>query len=698
MRSIYGILFFILIFSHYSCEFLEESGPPIDGATFSWEGQQLSIIYDGRTVFEGTTNLSKEQVRMNTITDKKGKVLSQIISLTSKGPDPLVLEGMAYGSSQAFPCEADRPVYKRDLVRHSYGLSHSLRNDGIYDRQSDWVFSIDFPAQVIIEPLEEQQDSVRFQMSISGHQVGLRFRPRYFQQHRGLTYFEPWNDGDVWNTPITGWCSWYAYFQDVTEQNIRDVADVLEETLVPFGLEYLQIDDGYQQEPAGLPETWNIPNEKFPSGMDGISQYISERGLKPGIWTYTSFHQADFAHEHPEYFVTDVQGNPVFGRWVGYVLDGSNPSTLDSIIKPIYTNFVEMGWKYFKVDALRHLRYEGYNSYSDFYKKKNLNHVSVYRDFVQSIRDAIGPDYFMMGCWGPRPELVGMIDGCRIGGDGYGYACLTQFNSFNNIIWLNDPDHIELTKEEAFRSSMITSLTGSLFMVTDIPEVYRSKRIEPAKRSIPVLFTRPGQLYDVDPSRTLNLERVNAEVSGDRQRPFEGSIFSPYNLFLLEINTSYENWMVLGRTEEKEETIFFDDLGLEQEEAYHVYEFWSGTYLGTASEHFEPGPIDPEYHCQLWVIRKKLNRPQIVSTSRHISAGGLELNDVSWNQLQLSGTSESVANDPYALKIYEPGGFVLSSVEVQHADLVSNVKMGNIRTLTFKSPDSAAIHWQLVYE
>ncbi len=680
-----------------SCSFLGDDGPPVEGLDIDWEGQMLSLSYDGQVIFQGRINLPKDQIRVTALTDKKGKTLSQVISFTSTVGEPVMIEGTIYASDQAFPCEADRPVYRRDLVRHSYGPSHSLRNDGVYDRFSDWVFSVDFPAVVVIDPDAEGAGRTGFECTISGRQVGLRFRPRFYQQHRGLAYFEPW-EHELWDQPVNGWCSWFAYFQDVTEENIKEVADVLEETLVPFGLNYLQIDDGYQQVPAGLPETWNIPNEKFPSGMDSLSNYISERGMKPGIWTYTSFRQEDFAFEHPEYFVKDENGDPAFGRWVGYVLDGSNPSALDSIVKPIYTNFVDMGWQYFKVDALRHLRYEGYNSYAGYYTNRNLRPVTVYRDFVMAIREAISRDHFMLGCWGPRPELVGIIDGCRIGGDGYGYACLTQFNSFNNVVWRNDPDHIELSEKEAYRSSMVTALTGSLFMVTDKPEVYRSELIEPARRAIPVLFTRPGQLYDVDPSRTLDLDRVDAEVSGDLQRPFEGSIYSPYNLFLLEVNTPFENWNILGRILEKEEEIFFEDLGLKSGVEYHLYEFWSGRYKGFESDSFAPGPIDPEFNCQAWVIREKLARPQIISTNRHISSGGLELEDVSWEALTLSGRSQVVGNDPYTLVLYEPGSYIINSVFVVNGNLKSNSKRGNIRTITMTAPTSSLIRWEVKYE
>ena len=81
---------------------------------------------------------------------------------------------------------------------------------------------------------------------------------------------------------------------------------------------------------------------------------------------------------------------------------------------------------------------------------------------------------------------MGLVDACRIGDDGFAYAGLAQYNSFNNIVWRNDPDHIELN-EDAYRSTLVTSLTGSLFMLTDKPAVYRTPAVEPAKRTVPVL-------------------------------------------------------------------------------------------------------------------------------------------------------------------------------------------------------------------
>jgi alpha-galactosidase len=76
---------------------------------------------------------------------------------------------------------------------------------------------------------------------------------------------------------VAGWTSWYAYFDKVTEQDIHRTAEVMAETLLPFGYTYLQIDDGYQRLPIGLPGNWLNANEKFPSGLADLRRVISAR-------------------------------------------------------------------------------------------------------------------------------------------------------------------------------------------------------------------------------------------------------------------------------------------------------------------------------------------------------------------------------------------------------------------------------------
>ena len=127
-------------------------------------------------------------------------------------------------------------------------------NQAVYDRRWDWVLSIDDQPRtaVVVTPVSETPDARTFTLDARGSEILLRFRPRFYQQHRGLRYFEPWTYA-AWSTPVVGWCSWFAFFDKITEQDVRRTADVMSEVLLPYGYQYLQIDDGYQRgdRPAG---------------------------------------------------------------------------------------------------------------------------------------------------------------------------------------------------------------------------------------------------------------------------------------------------------------------------------------------------------------------------------------------------------------------------------------------------------------
>jgi hypothetical protein len=190
----------------------------------------------------------------------------------------------------------------------------------------------------------------------------------------------------------------------VTEQDIRHTADVLSETLLPFGYRYLQIDDGYQQSPIGVPEHWLTANEKFPEGLDGLRRYIAGKGLRPGIWTNTAFHDAAWADAHPQFFVRTADGRPAYGNWVGYVMDGSNPAAIAELVRPVYQGLRSQGWEYFKVDALPAVR--GYNSHADYFRQRRITWSAAVR---QDIRQVIGRDVFVLATGHPS-ELIGLVD------------------------------------------------------------------------------------------------------------------------------------------------------------------------------------------------------------------------------------------------------------------------------------------------
>jgi hypothetical protein len=234
-------------------------------------------------------------------------------------------------------------------------------------------------------------------------------------------------------------------------------------------------------------------------------------------------------------------------------------------------------------------------------------------------------------------------------------------------------------------------------MLTDKPAVYRTSVIEPAKRAVPVLFTRPGQLYDVDPSRSDNLSRVDAEVSGSGPRPFDAGYIPQCHLYSLEINRAYGAWIVLGRTGGKFDRISFADLGLSTEREYLVFEYWTKSLTGVFFEGFDPGSISSKYNCQLFCIREREGHPQLVATSRHVSCGGFDLKSLTWTAGTLQGTSEIVGKDAYTLYVFEPTGFEYKGADCSGARVTAITKRGVIREITLIADANSTVTWKLQY-
>ncbi len=670
--------------------------PPNAAAAVRVSNGRVLLTYAGEVLFDGAVSTTGAPASLIQFVDSTDGRVTQVLKWTATARDRITLTGVVRGSSEAFAAESEPREDGLRVVRHAVGPVSNGLNQAVYDRRGDWALSVDEPAGVELVAMPLPDSAVAYQLTATGGEISLRFRPRLYQKHRGLTQYRPW-EYQPWSKSVAGWTSWYAYFDKVTEQDIRNTADVLGEVLRPFGYDYLQIDDGYQTLPIGLPSHWLNANEKFPSGLPALEKYISGRGLEPGIWTNVSFADEAAAEAHPNWFVRTADGWPARGNWVGYVMDGSSAGTLDTLVSPVYRALKEMGWSYFKLDALRHLRYEGYNSYAGYFRERGLDREAVFRGFVEQVRAAIGQDVYLLACWGIRPELIGLVDGMRVGDDGFGYGSFAQYNSFNNVVWRNDPDHIEIHQPDGYKAATLTSLTGSVLMLTDLPEVYRTDRVEAARRTAPVLFTQPGQVYDVDPSRSSLLAMANTELSGSGPRPFDADQREIVSLYQLDIARPFEQWTVLARTGDDGTPIPFGELGLAPGTDYLAFEFWTKRFLGIVRDTLSPGPIDARFGVQVVCLRRRVEHPQLLATSRHVTCGGPDLKDVSWRDSTLSGESELVAGDPYLLYLAEPAGYRFDRIEVTGARVVRQGREGALRVIRLEGAEGGTIRWTATY-
>lgn len=645
-----------------------------------------------------------------TISGDKEKVEQRLkLSLWDGKPGTaLVLRGSVSGSEEAFPAETLSPAQERfACVRNSVGLSRSLRNNAIYDRKFDWALSGPAEGATRIAPRAERRDRNEFAIETEGSEIELVFKPRFYQKHKNIRFFEPWNY-KVWRGSITGWCSWWAYMSGIREQDVKDLCGVFAEKLKDYGYEYVQIDDGFQSSTGGLPKDWLNTNDKFPSGLMGLADAIRAKGLKPALWVNVHFGDKDYVAAHPDYFLRDAGGKNHEGQWIGYGLDGGNPAAIDAVVRPLYRELHKMGWRYIKIDTLRHLLYDSTYPCRDYFKGKNTEGELSYRRLLDAAREELGRDTYILACWGVLPETAGIVDGCRLGGDGFGPCTMQEYNSWNNVVWRNDPDHVDISPagEEIIRPVLI-SMAGAQMLLSDKVDVYRSDtKIEGARRSSPVLFTLPGQLYDFDPRKTDNLIAGHRnENGGGAAGPIDADQFGaacPW--WLLEVNRPFESWSILahfnwqGDKPIEETQVKFADLGLPTDREYLVYEFWTKQFVGSFRDSFT-APGMGARQVRVYAIREKLDRPQVLSTSRHITQGGADLVKVAWDGAtgSLSGASEVVANDGYALTLRVPGRFGLVSAEIDGKP-GKVTREGEILTLATTPARTGRVSWLLRFK
>src|SRR6516162_7041571 len=105
----------------------------------------------------------------------------------------------------------------------------------------------------------------------------------YYRDKLGVKYFRP-IDKTNFPLPPSGWCTWYYYYQQVNESEVKQNTSWIAENLKDYGAQYVQIDDGWQGTGRVYARDWTNLSDKFPGGMNKLAAYIKSVGLTPGIW------------------------------------------------------------------------------------------------------------------------------------------------------------------------------------------------------------------------------------------------------------------------------------------------------------------------------------------------------------------------------------------------------------------------------
>ena len=114
-------------------------------------------------------------------------------------------------------------------------------------------------------------------------------------------------------TPAMGWNSWNTFGENINEDVVKETADAMVETgLKDAGYEYVVIDDCWSLRERDEKGRLVADPNKFPHGMNYLSDYVHSKGLKFGMYSCAGALTCASYPGSYEYEFTDAQ---TFAEW-----------------------------------------------------------------------------------------------------------------------------------------------------------------------------------------------------------------------------------------------------------------------------------------------------------------------------------------------------------------------------------------------
>jgi hypothetical protein len=142
-------------------------------------------------------------------------------------------------------------------------------------------------------------------------------------------------------------------------------------------------------------------------------------------------------------------------------------------------------------------------------------------------------------------------------------------------------------------------------------------------------------------------------------------------------------------------------LGLNDQAEYVAFDYWSDQFIPTVRDHLQLNV--PGESCASLVLRPKAVHPQVISSSRHVTQGLIDLADEKWSapDRTLRGRSQLVADDGYELRV-ATGKARVTAVSVSRADRAAGVEVSyaaqdGLTRVTLKSPVNRNVSWNIQF-
>ena len=678
--------------------------PPLAHALHKWDEKEKILKYE----YNGTDIISmqipeSEDVGFRHGSDGTMQSISYVQQIYIMVEKPMRVKVRFCLSDETICMRAHRAGSEQAIAAQNgnlliYGIN------GLYDAKQDLLIEVNGSEWNWASGQFEEENGQRIaymNLLLCEKPVFINLKMHYYKNHLGYKNYEPWKNR-INKKAVAGWCSWEAFRRDINEEKINGIAKFMAEHLRDYGMEYIQVDDGYQKMPlpyraeGTMKEGWmTCEEEKFPKGHVGIVADIKKHGFTPAIWTNANITNPDFPEKHPE-DILFFDGKAMKGEWIDYLYT-CTPENLQKQVTPVFEGFRDAGYKYVKIDAIRHLLFDGLHEAVRLGMMSNEEAEQKFRAYMEATKAGMSEDMYYLASWGEMHEVVGIADACRISMDANPTWAGIRMQLFEmarwfhtqRILFLNDPDHVCVRTKPEWAKSVLSliSLAGGLCMLSDTEDAYTEEKLEIIKKTLPPLTTctaETGPLNMDFPAYTwtnllglavqshetpVEMEDVNLKDAYDMAGIYptmeDAHPFS--SLWSFHLNHADETWCVVGRFATvplKESKIRLEQIQLDSEDSYHVFDFWKEEYLGIVTGELKVRELGLG-ECQILGLRKVKEIPQFIASTRHVSMDTVSVQEITWNEnklcVNLSGVPKSKERYYFAV----PEGFDLKNVEVQ---------------------------------
>jgi hypothetical protein len=529
---------------------------------------------------------------------------------------------------------------------------------------------------------------------------------------------ETWADGIAERYGIKlppqpcGYCTWY-HAGSSNEKAMVKQTEIAAKELAPFGFNFLQIDDGWQDGVSKNGPRKNFtrvrPDGPYPSGMKKTADMIHSHGLTPGIWfmPFAGTWDDPWFKDHQDWFAKRADGKPYDTDWGGTCLDMTNPDARKYLHDYVHQISHDWGYRFFKMDGLStgaavtpqyvNLAYKDDHFGDSVLHDPDKTNIEAFRSGLKLVREAAGKDVFLLGCCTPQNMrsyggAFGMVDAMRVGPDNGGSEwksvltgpqTVSRNYHLNGRIWYNDPDVVyvrpSLSLDQARANASWVAITGQLFLVSDDFTTLKPDRLEVLKRVMPAhgRHVRPVDLLEEEIPRMW----LVTDDRGGRRRDVLG-------LF----NWDDKPWAV---------DYPLDRIGLPEAGRFAAFDFWGKQFLPPVKDRLKV--TLPPTSCMILALRPETDHPQVISTSRHVTQGMVDLLEEKWDASSktLSGRSQVVAGDPYEIRVAlgaEPAKWHAARAQATPGSAATALSQENdLARLVIKTATGGEIAWSIEF-